>query len=56
VLRDGSLENMIDLRDRGEVVMAPNGFGVLGPAGPARTPLSRSGGICISAPPLESLC
>jgi hypothetical protein len=56
VLRDGALENMIDLRDGGEVVMAPNGFGVLGPAGPARTALSCSGGICISAPPLEHLC
>jgi hypothetical protein len=29
VLRDGSLENMIDLLDGGELVMAPNGFGVL---------------------------
>jgi hypothetical protein len=35
LLHDGSLENMIDLRDGGEVVMAPNGFGVFGPVGPA---------------------
>jgi hypothetical protein len=29
VLRHGSLENMIDLLDGGELVMAHNGFGLL---------------------------
>ena len=29
-----AMENMINLRDGGEVVMVPNGFGVLGPADP----------------------
>ncbi len=29
VLRDGSLEKVIELRDGGELVMAQNGFGVL---------------------------